>query len=116
MASTGTALQRARKALGLTQAELGQRAGVARMTVQRLEADDADPRLSTVTDLARSAGLDLMLVPASLRQELEDFVRSGGRYLGREPGIEAPRTATQDIRDEVRARADALPKLPEPRP
>lgn len=40
--------------------------------------------------LARTLGMDLMLVPKTLRPDLEDFVRSGGRFLGQPSGIGAP--------------------------
>jgi transcriptional regulator with XRE-family HTH domain len=49
----------ARKALGLTQAELAGRVGISRMTVQRAEAPEADPQLSSFVALA----LALNLVP-----------------------------------------------------
>jgi DNA-binding XRE family transcriptional regulator len=82
--------QNARKAAGLTHDKLAQRAGVSRMTVQRTEAGKIAPRLSTLLVLARALGMDLMLVPKSLRPDLEDFVRSGGRFLGQPSGIGAP--------------------------
>lgn len=84
-------LEQARKAAALTQADLAQRAGLSRMTVQRTEAG-LDPRLSTLQEMARAMGLDVMLVPRALRSEVEGFVRSGGRMLGQEPGAGAPRS------------------------
>lgn len=83
-------LARARKAAGLTQQELAERAGVARMTVQRLEAGDIDPRLSTLGELMRVLGLELVLVPAMAREEVESFVRAGGRWMAQPPGVAAP--------------------------
>ena len=83
-------LDAARKAFNLGQERLAQKAGLSRMTVQRILADQIDPRLSTVLELARALGLDLMLVPSNLRGELEDFVRSGGRYLAQPAGTGAP--------------------------
>lgn len=83
-------LRAARRKAGLQQGALAERAGVSRMTVQRIEAQTIDPRLSTLLVMARALGLDLMLVPAALRPALEDFVRAGGRLVGQEPGIGAP--------------------------
>lgn len=80
----------ARKDADLTQADLGDRAGLNRMTVQRLETGALDPRLSTVMEMARALGLELMLVPSALRSEVESFLRSGGKYLGQPSGISAP--------------------------
>ena len=90
-------LQSARKASGLTHDMLAQRAGLSRMTVQRTEAGNIDPRLSTLLVMARALGMDLMLVPKSLRPDLEDFVRSGGRFLGQPSGINAPRSLVDEL-------------------
>lgn len=90
-------LQHARKAAGLTHDMLAQRAGVSRMTVQRTEAGKIDPRLSTILELARTLGMDLMLVPKSLRPDLEDFVRSGGRFLGQPSGVGAPPSLVDEL-------------------
>lgn len=90
-------LQAARKAAGLTHETLAQRSGVSRMTVQRTEAGKIDPRLSTLLVLARSLGMDVMLVPKALRPDLEDFVRSGGRFLGQPSGIGAPASLVDEL-------------------
>src|SRR5690349_5965727 len=92
-------LRNARKSAGLTHDMLAQHAGVSRMSVQRTEAGKIDPRLSTLLELARSLGLDLMLVPKALRPELEDFVRSGGRFLGQASGIGAPLSLVDELLD-----------------
>ena len=47
----------ARKAAQMTQAELAEHAGLSRMTVQRLESGGLDPRLSTLSEMARVLGL-----------------------------------------------------------
>ena len=65
-----------RKSQRLTQAELAGRAAMTRMTVQRIESADTDPRLSTIEHLAKALGLELMLVPSSLRPELDGWVAS----------------------------------------
>ena len=84
------ALRDARREAGLNQEKLARRAGVTRMTVQRLETGQIDPRLSTVLVLARELGMELMLVPSTLRPALEDFVRAGGRLVAQPAGIAAP--------------------------
>ena len=55
-------LAHARKAANLTQAELAERAGLSRMTVQRLEGGNLDPRLSTLQELARVLDMELHAV------------------------------------------------------
>lgn len=90
-------LAQARQAAGLSQAGLAERAGLSRMALQKLEAGSSDPRLSSVLELARALGMELMLVPASLRPELEDFVRAGGKYLGQPAGLEAPPSVVDEL-------------------
>ncbi|WP_354001624.1 helix-turn-helix transcriptional regulator [Caenimonas aquaedulcis] len=89
-------LEGARKSSHLTQAELAQRSGVNRMTVGRIEAG-FDPRLSTVQELARAMGMEIMLVPRDLRAEVEGFVRSGGKLVAQPPGVGAPRSVVDLI-------------------
>lgn len=83
-------LSAARKAAHLTQQQLAAQAGLTRMTVQRTESGGIDPRLSSLQEMARVLGLEIMLVPTSLREPLQTFVRSGGRVLGQPAGAEAP--------------------------
>lgn len=85
------ALEEARRAAGLTQAELADRSGVNRMTVSRIESGE-DPRFSTLQELARAMGMGLMLVPEALRPEIEGFIQSGGKLIAQPPGVGAPRS------------------------
>jgi len=55
-------LQAARKRQGLKQQELAEQAGLSRMTVQRIESGAIDPRLSTLAEMARVLGLQLVAV------------------------------------------------------
>jgi len=90
-------LVQARKAIGWTQETLAERAGLSRMTVQRTESGQIDPRLSTLLEMARALGLELMPVPAELRPQLEAFVRAGGRLLGQPAGVDAPPSIAQTL-------------------
>lgn len=85
-----TSLTLARKAAHLTQAQLAERAGLSRMTVQRLEGGDLDPRYSTLAEMARVLGMDLIAVPSSLRPSLQAFIQAGGKFLGQPEGVDAP--------------------------
>ena len=60
-------LRSARRALGLTQHELGKQAGISGSQVYRLEAAEREPRLSTLVSLARALGKD----PAELVRGLD---------------------------------------------
>ena len=90
-------LEAMRKAAKLSQDDLATRAGLSRMTVQRAEADQIDPRLSSVLAIAKTLNAELVLVPTALRDELESFVRSGGRFLGQPPGAGAPLSIVQTL-------------------
>lgn len=90
-------LLRLRKINGLTQGQLAASAGLSRMTVQRIEAGEIDPRLSTLLEMARTLGMEPMLVPSDLRQEVEAFLRSSGRVLGQPAGAGAPPSVVDDL-------------------
>jgi DNA-binding XRE family transcriptional regulator len=90
-------LVRARIAAGLTQDTLATQAGISRMTLQRMEAGKNDPRLSTLLVLARTLGMDMMMVPKDLRPDLENFVQAGGRFLGQSSGIGAPPSLVDEL-------------------
>lgn len=79
-------LAAARKAHQMTQAQLAESAGLSRMTVQRTEGGDLDPRYSTLAEMARVLGMDIIAVPSSLRPSLEAFIQAGGKFLGQPEG------------------------------
>jgi transcriptional regulator with XRE-family HTH domain len=54
----GRNLRRLREDRLLTQAELGESAGVSRDQVSRIERDEVDPRFSTIRKLARALEVD----------------------------------------------------------
>ncbi|HWK63165.1 MAG TPA: helix-turn-helix transcriptional regulator [Eoetvoesiella sp.] len=97
MAQLLTEYAEARQARKLSQSELADLAGLSRMAVQKMEAGTTDPRLSSLIVLARAMGMELMLVPRALRQDLEAFVRSGGRALGQPVGVDAPTSVVDDL-------------------
>ena len=57
----GAALRRRRKALGLSQAELGDRVNVRQATISALESGAADTKVSTLMDVLAALGFDLAL-------------------------------------------------------
>jgi len=83
-------LRASRRASRLSQSELASRAGVSRMTVQKLESGAIDVRLSTLLVLLRALGLELVPVPTALEPAVEGFVRAGGRVVGQPEGSAAP--------------------------
>lgn len=69
-----TALTTVRKSRQMTQAELAQQAGLSRMTIQRLESNGLDPRLSTLQEMARVLNQDLVVLPTHLRAAFEQWL------------------------------------------
>ena len=59
MLSAPDLLRDARRAAGLTQAELAGRLGVSQSEIARLEKQGANPRLGTLLDAVRAAGYTL---------------------------------------------------------
>jgi transcriptional regulator with XRE-family HTH domain/tetratricopeptide (TPR) repeat protein len=80
IASFGEWVQRRRKLLDLTQAELAKQVGCAVVTIKKIERDERRPSLQVAELLA-----DRLVIPAGLR---EDFLRMGrGKYV---PGVNLP--------------------------
>lgn len=90
-------LAQARKAAGLTQAQLAERSGLSRMTVQRQEGGQLDPRLSTLHEMARTLGLELIAVPANLKSELQAFIASGGWTLAQPTNVDPPSSVVEPL-------------------
>lgn len=59
-------LVRRRRALGLSQQTIAERAGLTQTYLSKIEREAIDPRLSTVQEIARAETLELVLVPAEL--------------------------------------------------
>jgi len=65
----GESLALARKARGQTQAELANESGLSRATIAKIEAGDADPKLTTISEIAKA----LNVSPAWLLMSEEDL-------------------------------------------
>lgn len=87
----------ARRAAGLSQQQLAMKAGVGRGTIQRIEAGAVDPQVGTLLSIARILRLEPLLVPSWLKQEVVNFVRSGGKILGQPPGVGAPLSIVDEL-------------------
>ncbi|QXZ11183.1 helix-turn-helix domain-containing protein [Comamonas sp. Y33R10-2] len=71
-----TTLAQTRKAARITQADLAERAGLSRMAVQRTETGDVDPRFSTLQEMARVLGMELMAVPKGLHGQVQALIQA----------------------------------------
>ena len=71
----GRWLKASREAAGLTQAELAERAGVARTTVARMEnPSKGDMSVSALVRLLEAAGCDLKVVPVGHQRTVEEIL------------------------------------------
>lgn len=86
-----------RNALGWTQGKLAESARLSRMTVRDSEAGKTNPHLTSLEAMARAMDMEIIVVPAALREELEMFVRAGGKWLGHPPGVSAPLSIVDEI-------------------
>lgn len=70
------ALRKAREAKGLSQRELGKKAGVPQGHISRIENGAVDLRVSSLVALARTLDLELELVPRKVVPALKSLARS----------------------------------------
>jgi len=86
LADVADMLRKARRQAGLSQAELAQRAGVARTTVARMETvAKGDMSVSALVRLLEAAGYDLQLVKHGHTRTLEDILVEQRQGTGDEP-------------------------------
>ena len=68
-------LKQMRKKVGLTQKELGKKTGIPQSHVSRIENGEVDIQTSSLVEIARVLGLELMLVPRELTTAVEGLMR-----------------------------------------
>ena len=75
----GRRIRELRKQKRLSQTELAEKAGVALMTVSRLERGEHDPHVRTLSRIARSLGVPLLALmrSAGYSEDEEDAGRGG---------------------------------------
>lgn len=71
-----SALRRAREEKGLSQRELGRKAGVPQGHISKIENGAVDLRVSSLVALARALDLELALVPRRARHVVKSLVLS----------------------------------------
>lgn len=68
-------LKQMRKKAGLTQKELGKKTGIPQSHISRIENGEVDIQTSSLVEIARVLGLELMLVPRELVPGVEGLKR-----------------------------------------
>lgn len=112
---TGNDVRETRKAHGLTQGEVAERADISQPLLSRIENDDVDPRLSTlhriaeaINDTGRSIEEEdlVVAVPSAIKQIRIDVSLTQAE-LARRAGVSQPLIARIE-NDEVNPRASTL--------
>lgn len=62
----GRMLHIARKSVGLTQEQVAERAGIARPNYRNIENGSVAARATTLINVARALGMELMLIPQAM--------------------------------------------------
>ena len=73
------ALRKAREAKGLSQRELGKKAGVPQGHISKIENGAVDLRVSSLVALARTLDLELVLAPRKVVPALKSLARGSSR-------------------------------------
>lgn len=68
-------LKSARQEKNLSQRELSRKTGIQQTQISRIESGQADLRVSTLIDLARSLELELVLVPRQLFPAVNSIIQ-----------------------------------------
>ncbi|HHH44757.1 MAG TPA: XRE family transcriptional regulator [Gammaproteobacteria bacterium] len=71
-------LKNARMEKKLKQSELGSKLGLPQSHISKIEQGATDPRLSTVTDMARVLDQELVLVPRAMLRVINAIIRGEG--------------------------------------
>ena len=67
----GTLFSQTREAAGLTQAQVAELAGISRPRYRDIEKGTAAARATTLVNIARALGLEMMLVPQTMVPAIE---------------------------------------------
>lgn len=93
-----TDLKTARIGLNLSQRGLSEKAGIPQAQISRIENAAVDPKTSTLVELARALGLEVVLVP---RRRLAAIKMLAGLSEANEGNVQRPKPAyALDIEDD----------------
>ncbi|MFN3808498.1 helix-turn-helix domain-containing protein [Asticcacaulis sp.] len=71
----GAMFRKARQSSGLTQEQVARLAGISRPRYREVEAGSAAARATTLINIARALGLEMMMVPQSLVPAVNALLR-----------------------------------------
>ncbi len=93
-------LREARRAKNLSQRELSKLAGVPQSHISRIESNQVDLRLSSLTAIANALDLELALVPRKAMPAVQSIVRQTMSPHSQEPSSDAKPAYTLDEDDQ----------------
>jgi transcriptional regulator with XRE-family HTH domain len=102
------ALIAARHRAGLSQRALGAKVGLAQSHISKIERAAVDPQVSSLVEIARALGLELMLVPTQLVPAVQALQREALPDPRRMPG-----TIDHDLTRLARRARELMPRFPE---
>ncbi|CAN7768391.1 XRE family transcriptional regulator [Ensifer sp. NM-2] len=71
----GRLLKTKRKGLGLTQEQVAEMAGISRPRYREIETGSAAARTTTLINIARALGLEIMLIPQAIVPAVDALLR-----------------------------------------
>jgi transcriptional regulator with XRE-family HTH domain len=96
----GALLREARKQAGLTQEEIADRSGLSRPRYRDIEAGESAARATTLMNIARALGMEMMFIPQAVVPAVEAMIRP---YDDDRPAFSAdPVEEEQDPQDDSR--------------
>ena len=95
----GALIRNARRDAGLTQAELASRLGTTQSAIARLEADGANPRLSTLTRALEACERELVLESRPRRSSIDETLVAGRLRLTPEQRIKSFERSYANVRE-----------------
>lgn len=93
-------LREARRAKNLSQRELSKLAGVPQSHISRIESNQVDLRLSSLTAIANALDLELALVPRKAMPAVQSIVRQTMPTRSQEPSSDAKPAYSLDEDDQ----------------
>ena len=98
--SFGRIIRERRKALGLSQLQIAGLAGKTQSQIARLEAGMDDPRFSSVVQVSRSLGAEVLLVPIRLLPAVRHLIDQHGQGSGAKPSTKLVGNEPEDADEE----------------
>jgi DNA-binding XRE family transcriptional regulator len=78
LSELGHLFREGRRRAKLTQDQVALRAGLSRVSYRAVETGAAAPRASTLINIARALGMEMMLIPKEMVPAVQAMLRSGG--------------------------------------